>query len=324
MLEKDMEELIANYPNDFFPDYNLELLDRQGILDNTARFDLLFSDSFGNTILMELKAKKASVDNIDQLITYQDKLIRKNKINAKMWLVALNIPNALQKRLKDNDIKFFEIEKDKFERVAKKKNYILKIRKVNSSKNVRSKSYKKDQNLNVTVLKNIDSENIPKNLKLINELYNMIILKPQWLNNLSYKRKLCIDRAERYPRPDKYFIYRIINSWRNGSKLVELHIGIFDKGYFFSNNFTNDGLVMSVYLKNGTLNKDDYAKFVFKIKKLGYYQYVDKSVYPMLYKEWFMKTYDSTKVNNKLEVNSLFEFISTEISNLGNIFLEYF
>ena len=139
MLEKDMEELIANYPNDFFPDYNLQLNDRQGILDNTARFDLLFNDKSGNIILMELKSKKASADNIDQIITYQDKLIRKNrknKINVKMWLIAPNIPYALQKKLKEFNIKFFEINEDIFNRIARKRNYPLQEKKIKAKKKI--------------------------------------------------------------------------------------------------------------------------------------------------------------------------------------------
>ncbi len=324
MLEKDIEELIANYPDDFFPDYNLKLIDRQGILDNTARFDLLFNDNNGNTILMELKAKKASADNIDQIITYQDKLIRKGKVYAHMWLIAPNIPFALQKRLNDFNIKFFEIKEDKFKRVAKKRNYNIKEIKRTTPKSKGTISYKNKYNLKTINLKDHDFNNGHPYEKLINELRNKVVLKPQWLNNLSLKRNFFIDRVERGNYPEKYCIYRFLYQWKKGLKGIELQFGIFDKSYFFYKKFENDEFGILVYLKNGTLNKNDYTSFVSKITSLGYYQYRNKIKDPIPYKEWFIKTFDSSKEEHKLEINNLFAITTKELSKLGNIFLEYF
>lgn len=56
MIEKDMEDLIAAYPDDFFPRRNFVLIGRQRSFAGCGRFDLAFEDEFKSTILMELKA----------------------------------------------------------------------------------------------------------------------------------------------------------------------------------------------------------------------------------------------------------------------------
>jgi hypothetical protein len=57
MIEKDMEDLIASFPDDFFPRRRFALIGRQQSFSGIGRFDLLFEDEFKSTILMELKAR---------------------------------------------------------------------------------------------------------------------------------------------------------------------------------------------------------------------------------------------------------------------------
>ena len=52
MLEKDMEELLSRYPQDFFPRKKLELRDRQRNFPGVGRFDLMFVDEHNTNILM--------------------------------------------------------------------------------------------------------------------------------------------------------------------------------------------------------------------------------------------------------------------------------
>jgi hypothetical protein len=59
MNERDMEDLIASYPDEFFPDRGMRLTGRQQTFPGVGRFDLLFEDRFQTTILMELKAVAA-------------------------------------------------------------------------------------------------------------------------------------------------------------------------------------------------------------------------------------------------------------------------
>ena len=53
MLERDMEDLIATYPEDFF-NKEFTLIGRQQSFADVGRFDLLFKDEFGWMILVEL------------------------------------------------------------------------------------------------------------------------------------------------------------------------------------------------------------------------------------------------------------------------------
>ena len=63
MLERDMEDLIANYPDDFFPGRGFQLIGRQKSFAGVGRFDLLFVDRFKTNILMELKAISAKYED---------------------------------------------------------------------------------------------------------------------------------------------------------------------------------------------------------------------------------------------------------------------
>ena len=53
MTEKDMEDLISEFPDAFFPRAHFRLAGRQRSFQGVGRFDLAFEDEFNNTILME-------------------------------------------------------------------------------------------------------------------------------------------------------------------------------------------------------------------------------------------------------------------------------
>ena len=60
MTEKDMEGLIAEFPDDFFPGKHFVLRGRQQFFADVGRFDLLFEDESKWHHLMELKARPLS------------------------------------------------------------------------------------------------------------------------------------------------------------------------------------------------------------------------------------------------------------------------
>jgi hypothetical protein len=93
MLERDMEDLIAAHPKDFF-NRELTLIGRQQSFADVGRFDLLFKDEFGWMILVELKARVAKYEDASQLAKYKDELGRRNTTSVLMWLVAPHIPFA--------------------------------------------------------------------------------------------------------------------------------------------------------------------------------------------------------------------------------------
>ena len=85
MTEKEMEDLIAAYPDDFFFQHQLVLRGRQQSLAGVGRFDLLFEDRFKTQILMELKAHTLKYVNADQVAKYRDELRRLGHGNVVMW-----------------------------------------------------------------------------------------------------------------------------------------------------------------------------------------------------------------------------------------------
>jgi hypothetical protein len=63
MIERDMEDLLASYPDEFFPRQNLVLKGRQRSFAGVGTFDLLFEDHFQTNVLMEIKARSATYED---------------------------------------------------------------------------------------------------------------------------------------------------------------------------------------------------------------------------------------------------------------------
>jgi len=118
MIEKQMEDLIASFPKDFFPRKELVLKDRQKSFAGVGRFDLLFEDEFQTQILMELKAVQARYDDATQLAKYKDALDGQGEKNLLMWLVAPQIPKAVREFLDRIGIEYSEIHEAEFRHVA--------------------------------------------------------------------------------------------------------------------------------------------------------------------------------------------------------------
>jgi hypothetical protein len=118
MLEKQMEELIAKFPEEFFPRKKLVLKDRQKSFAGVGRFDLLFEDEFQTEILMELKAVQARYEDATQLANYKDALEGRGEKNLMMWLVAPRIPKAVCEFLDRIGIEYSEIHEPEFRHVA--------------------------------------------------------------------------------------------------------------------------------------------------------------------------------------------------------------
>ncbi|HEY2496816.1 MAG TPA: endonuclease NucS domain-containing protein [Candidatus Angelobacter sp.] len=119
MLERDMEDLIAAHPKDFF-NKEFTLIGRQQSFADVGRFDLLFKDEFGWMILVELKARVAKYEDATQLAKYKDELVRRNETSVIMWLVAPHIPGSIREFLDGIGIEYTEIHEAQFRRVAQR------------------------------------------------------------------------------------------------------------------------------------------------------------------------------------------------------------
>ena len=126
MIEKDMEDLIASFPDDFFPRKHLVLVGRQQSFSGVGRFDLLFEDEFKSTILMELKARTLKYEDATQVSAlYGDELKRNGCRNIIMWLVAPQIPTSVRDFLDDKGIEYTEIHFAEFRRVAERHAFLI-------------------------------------------------------------------------------------------------------------------------------------------------------------------------------------------------------
>ena len=123
VLEREMEDLIADHPNEFFPRHGFTLQGRQGHIQEVGRYDLLFVDEFGTQILMELKAVPAKYENATQLAKYHDALREKKATNVQMWLVAPSIPRSVRDFLDQIGIEYTEIHEAEFRKVAARNGY---------------------------------------------------------------------------------------------------------------------------------------------------------------------------------------------------------
>jgi len=126
MNEKDMEDLIATYPEDFFPQKHFVLIGRQRSFEGVGRFDLLFEDEFKSTILIELKARTLKYEDATQVAKYRDELKRNGCRNIVMWLVAPQIPHSVREFLDDKGIEYSEFHVPEFRRIAERHQFEIK------------------------------------------------------------------------------------------------------------------------------------------------------------------------------------------------------
>lgn len=126
MIERDMEDLIANYAADFFPRQHLVLIGRQMSFAGVGRFDLLFKDEHDSTILMELKARTLKYEDATQVAKYRDELKRNGCKNIVMWLIAPQIPSSVREFLDDKGIEYSELHFPEFRRIAERREFVIK------------------------------------------------------------------------------------------------------------------------------------------------------------------------------------------------------
>lgn len=120
MIEREMEDLLAGYPDEFFPRQSFVVKGRQQSFAGVGRFDLLFEDHFHTTILMELKARPAKYEDATQLAKYKDELEHRGDEKVLMWLVAPNIPKSVCDFLERIAIQYSEIHFVEFRRAAQR------------------------------------------------------------------------------------------------------------------------------------------------------------------------------------------------------------
>ena len=123
VLEKDIENLLANYPDDFFPNAGFILHGQQVRLGN-CRADILFKDKYDRTIIIEVKKGILSRDTSGQILEYYG-LLKQDNFNTiiELILCANVIPAERRMFLENNGIECKELGVGLITAIAQKYNY---------------------------------------------------------------------------------------------------------------------------------------------------------------------------------------------------------
>ena len=123
MREKDIENLIALYPEEFFPKANFNLKGQQVKL-GSCYADILFTDKYDRQIIIEVKRGILSRDAAGQIIEYYG-LLKLTKPDAIIELIvcANTIPHERKLFLENVGIECKELGLSLIQKVAAKYNY---------------------------------------------------------------------------------------------------------------------------------------------------------------------------------------------------------
>jgi len=90
MLEKDIENLIATYPEEFFPGEGFKLIGQQFLIEG-KRIDILFEDKFGRKVIVEIKRGILTREAAGQIAEYNGLLREKEKNNFFELILCANV-----------------------------------------------------------------------------------------------------------------------------------------------------------------------------------------------------------------------------------------
>lgn len=123
MLEKDIENLIAKYPDEFFPGEGFRLIGQQYSIGR-RRIDILFKDKHGRQIVVEVKRGTLSREAAGQIIEYYGLLKQADPLKTyELILCANNIPQERRLFLENSGIACKELGMPRINEVAGKHGY---------------------------------------------------------------------------------------------------------------------------------------------------------------------------------------------------------
>jgi hypothetical protein len=123
MLEKDIENLIANYPDEFFPGEGLKLIDQQFVIEG-RRLDVLFEDQHQRKVIVEVKRGILTREASGQIAEYYGLLKYANKEDIYELILCANvIPKERRTFLETIGIECKELGVRQITELAKKYDY---------------------------------------------------------------------------------------------------------------------------------------------------------------------------------------------------------
>ena len=119
MLEKDMEDLLWRYPDDFFPGRGFKPVERQFTLSGAGRLDISFRDNLERLWVIEVKAVAVRTEVADQVYRYAQSLREAHPHDRPFPAVVAPVINATVREHFDRwGIEYYEITEAMFRRVA--------------------------------------------------------------------------------------------------------------------------------------------------------------------------------------------------------------
>ena len=123
MLEKDIENLLARYPDEFFPKEGFILQGQQCKLGE-CRADIIFKDKFDRTVIVEVKRGILSREASGQILEYYGRFKKDNpQTIIELILCANVIPTERRTFLENYGIDCKELGVGLITNIAKKYNY---------------------------------------------------------------------------------------------------------------------------------------------------------------------------------------------------------
>lgn len=123
MLEKDIENLIAKYPDEFFPDSGLKLIGQQ-IKLGRCYADIIFEDKHNRKVIVEVKRGILSRDASGQVMEYYGLLKAERPVDfIELVLCANIIPPERKTFLETIGIECKELGINLINQIAEKYNY---------------------------------------------------------------------------------------------------------------------------------------------------------------------------------------------------------
>ncbi|MBD8068796.1 endonuclease NucS domain-containing protein [Bacillus sp. PS06] len=122
LSEKEFEDILVIHPE--LIDEGLVLLERQGQLEN-RRTDLIFADKGGNLLLAELKRDFITLESVEQILDYRERLKKQVDKHIRAVLIAQEVPDDIQDICLSNNIEWKEIKTEELFNYLMKNNLNL-------------------------------------------------------------------------------------------------------------------------------------------------------------------------------------------------------
>ncbi len=177
MLEKDMENLIAQYPEEFFPRSHFTLKGQQISLGKCYA-DIVFEDKYDRKVIVEIKRGILGRNAIGQIIEYYGLIKQEMPAQfVELILCANTIPNERRAFLENSGIDCKEIKENRFLEIAKKYSYTFIDEKKHLSEKDQSRenilNHKKDE-LHIKKHKYFTAEGLGQERGKRSKLFNRV------------------------------------------------------------------------------------------------------------------------------------------------------